>query len=764
MQRAIFILKKIIMKYVLAIFAIFLTVVVYSQTGLEKITETDTGWRLIGQHPDRYGPIGLNAIDLSISSFIASDMYGATGSYSIAGGNYSTASGQWSISLGRFGLASGQHATALGAYNSATGDESMAMGYGTYATGTSSTSMGKNTSASGDYATAAGLETIASGYGSTAIGVWNSAGGANPTTFSSTNRAFMIGNGTASNARSNAMTVLFNGNTTISGSVTAPSFIGDGAGLTNLPVSGLESITEISTGWRLAGRNPSHYGNIGTGAVDLSRSTTQSTTRGATGNISIAFGSITIASGNVSTAMGFETTASGNYSTASGGATVASGSYATATGSLTTASGTSSTAMGSASTATGYHSTALGSGTSASGSRSTSLGYQTVASGFGTTSIGAFNTIDSTANPTTNSATNRALVIGNGSDTNSRSDALTVLFNGNTTISGTVSAPSFIGDGSQLSSLGLKVITEQGNTGWRLTGQDSAHYGDIGLGAVDMSNSSSSSLTKGATGNRAFASGYNTTASGNYSTAMGTNSRALGNESTAVGYYAAASGQYAVAMGGGTLASAFGTTAIGIATTASGYHATAMGSETDATGYNSTAMGLNTMASGYGTTAIGLFNTIDSSAVPTTYSLTNRAFVIGNGTNSIMRSDAMTVLFDGTTTIAGDLTVNSDARLKSNIMPLGSTLSLLQVLDGKTYHLNNDESTTKIGLLAQDVQKVFPQLVKEAKDEYGTLSVNYQGLIPVLINAVNEQQETIEIQQKQIEKLSVMVADLLHER
>jgi hypothetical protein len=41
------------------------------------------------------------------------------------------------------------------------------------------------------------------------------------------------------------------------------------------------------------------------------------------------------------------------------------------------------------------------------------------------------------------------------------------------------------------------------------------------------------------------------------------------------------------------------------------------------------------------------------------------------------------------------------------------------------------------------VAKVLPELVKKSDDSDGTLSVNYQGLIPVLINAIKEQQEEI---------------------
>ena len=101
------------------------------------------------------------------------------------------------------------------------------------------------------------------------------------------------------------------------------------------------------------------------------------------------------------------------------------------------------------------------------------------------------------------------------------------------------------------------------------------------------------------------------------------------------------------------------------------------------------------------------------------------------------------VNYDGSATLSGDLTINSDARLKSNIISLGSTLAKLLLIDGKSYTMKSNESKSKIGVLAQDVQKAFPELVKTTNNKDKTLSVNYQGLIPVLINAIKEQQEQI---------------------
>jgi hypothetical protein len=106
---------------------------------------------------------------------------------------------------------------------------------------------------------------------------------------------------------------------------------------------------------------------------------------------------------------------------------------------------------------------------------------------------------------------------------------------------------------------------------------------------------------------------------------------------------------------------------------------------------------------------------------------------------------------DGTTTIAGDVVINSDMRLKANIISLGSTLSKLLQIDGKTYTMKRDKNQKqKIGVLAQDIEKVFPELVSESK---GIKSVNYQGLVPVLINSIKEQEEKIKRLEMLVEKL-----------
>ena len=133
-------------------------------------------------------------------------------------------------------------------------------------------------------------------------------------------------------------------------------------------------------------------------------------------------------------------------------------------------------------------------------------------------------------------------------------------------------------------------------------------------------------------------------------------------------------------------------------------------------------------------------------------------YAAGLDLNSFSITATSTVL-----TLAGDLTINSDARLKDNIQPLGSTLDKLHQIEGKTYtFLKDEEHTPKIGVLAQEVQAVFPELVTEGAD--GILSVNYQGLVPVLINAINEQEvakiAALEAQNEQLAIASQKIAAL----
>jgi hypothetical protein len=196
-----------------------------------------------------------------------------------------------------------------------------------------------------------------------------------------------------------------------------------------------------------------------------------------------------------------------------------------------------------------------------------------------------------------------------------------------------------------------------------------------------------------------------------------------------------------VAFGWRSVASGNGAVAMGHGSTAAGAFSLAIGNGNNATGKGAVTFGLGTEASAEGGFAIGKNN-----------ATTDAAFIVGNGADAANKSDALVINTDGSAVFSGDVTVNSDMRLKANIISLGSTLAKLLQIDGKSYVMKTDESKQKIGLLAQDVQAVYPELVKQANNEEGTLSVNYQGLIPVLINAIKEQQAEIDELKRLIKK------------
>ncbi len=299
-----------------------------------------------------------------------------------------------------------------------------------------------------------------------------------------------------------------------------------------------------------------------------------------------------------------------------------------------------------------------------------------------------------------------------------------------------------------------------------------------------------------ALGNISFVSGFrnsalgtSTVAMGNYNYATGDSSISLGKENWAEGASTIAIGFKNHAAGAGSVSLgqenvAWGTTnfttgyqntagdtsqgvgaggsatAMGKYNTASADASMALNRGTSATNQAATSMGLGTTADNVGMVAVGVNNAAgigDTDQqyyyVDGAYSGSNPgvAFVVGNGdidsSNGLAgsnSSNAFIVNYDGSATLAGDLTVNSDMRLKSNIVSLGNTISKLLMIDGKSYTMKTNQAIEKIGLLAQEVQKAFPELVKEAGDEEGTLSVNYQGMIPVLINAIKEQQQQID--------------------
>ena len=89
----------------------------------------------------------------------------------------------------------------------------------------------------------------------------------------------------------------------------------------------------------------------------------------------------------------------------------------------------------------------------------------------------------------------------------------------------------------------------------------------------------------------------------------------------------------------------------------------------------------------------------------------------------------------GDMTASGNVTAYSDERLKDNIETIENGLSKVEQLRGVTYTRDDRE---EIGVIAQEVEKILPEIVLTADDEMGTKSVDYSRLTAVLIEAVKD--------------------------
>ena len=89
----------------------------------------------------------------------------------------------------------------------------------------------------------------------------------------------------------------------------------------------------------------------------------------------------------------------------------------------------------------------------------------------------------------------------------------------------------------------------------------------------------------------------------------------------------------------------------------------------------------------------------------------------------------------GAATFNDNVTAFSDERLKSNIETLTGGLEKVEQLRGVTYTRDERDS---IGVIAQEIEKVLPEIVLTADDEMGTKSVDYSRITAVLIEAVKE--------------------------
>jgi hypothetical protein len=92
--------------------------------------------------------------------------------------------------------------------------------------------------------------------------------------------------------------------------------------------------------------------------------------------------------------------------------------------------------------------------------------------------------------------------------------------------------------------------------------------------------------------------------------------------------------------------------------------------------------------------------------------------------------------------MVGNVTAYSDARVKTNIKTIDNALSKVLALRGVTYNRTDlEDKSEQIGVIAQEIKEILPQVVQETDGRY---SVAYGNIVGVLIEAIKEQQLQIE--------------------
>jgi hypothetical protein len=413
-------------------------------------------------------------------------------------------------------------------------------------------------------------------------------------------------------------------------------------------------------------------------------------------------------------------------------ATGALGSNSIAMGVNTKAFGYTSMAVGYYSDASGDHSTALGNRTLASGINSTAMGNNTIASGNSSLAVGGFNIDVPGAN----------FIVGNGATLNNRNNALVVFQNGS--IIAPSSQAGLITEDKALitkeyadiylGGSGLEKITQNNISGWRLVEADPTNYGSIGTKAVDLSYSNIDSSTNGAIGAYSAAMGFNTEASGLFSTAFGNNTIASTSSSIAFGSYNSDDSNAVLMVGNGNTTSR----------------------------NNAFTVKRNGNIELDGRIKFGLAAYMDVG------SLSNFDVMINGSVRSTV--DGLDNLgspsFRYNTVYATNGTIQtSDRRDKTKISNL--KYGLAEVMQLKPVNFNwksNPNQDTKLGLIAQDLLQIIPEVVKTHESvsinkndrtkskrvEADRMGVYYSDLIPVLIKAIQEQQAIIEAQNSKL--------------
>jgi len=430
---------------------------------------------------------------------------------------------------------------------------------------------------------------------------------------------------------------------------------------------------------------------------------------------------------------GYQSRSIGSYSQAMGYASVARGNYSTSIGRSSITKGDNSFAFGNQAKAIGIDSYAFGTGAQASGIKSFALGSvgvdstgaltgQTVASGMG------------------------AFALGFGSAASAQG-AFTF------GVSDSASGPFSLSMGYSTRSRGLCSTTSGAGTIVESTGWFGTANGIwTKAGSWAASAFGDQSYAKGHT---SFATGFKTTAEGQLSSTFGDQTTTTGYASMAIGYHSTAQaygsltlGRYNIISGSTNAWNALDPVLVVGNGESPAARSNAMTVYKNGKVDLGSSINLNTASTGgalfvNGDQAVWYDDNYFSWGYDGSYNYFADNVTIGNPGDM-----GYSLYVQGQVYSEGGW-AGSDLRWKKNLDPLDNAINKIMQLEGYRYNWRSDEfpemnfdNNIQIGLIAQDVEKIIPELVRT--DNNGFKAVSYEKLTVILLEGMKEQQKLIE--------------------
>jgi hypothetical protein len=312
---------------------------------------------------------------------------------------------------------------------------------------------------------------------------------------------------------------------------------------------------------------------------------------------------------------------------------------------------------------------------------------------------------------------------------------------GNVDVDGTMEADAYTVNGTALNeyiadTVGA-MVSSNSESGISVTYQDDDNTLDFDVGDFSIT------LTGDVTGTGTVTNLGNVS----FATTIAANSVALGTDTT---------GAYVADVTGGTYISTSETNAGGENNTVTINHDSTTRTNTTSSstathsGTQTVVDSITTNAQGHVTGVNTKTITFPAGAVPNdaTITLSAGTGVSGGGNFTTDQSSNETISFSIGQDVAtsasvtfASITETSDERLKTDITQLSNAVDTVKALNGKSFIKDNK---AKIGLIAQEVEEVLPQVVDTLDDEMQTKTVNYGNIVAVLIEAIKEQQVQID--------------------